>query len=534
MSDLLRFEGIEPEVEVRSESEREIAIRFMKYGEIGRTADGLEMFERSATAGAFEHVDPLNVILRTEHEGPPAGRGIRIEDRADSAIIIGKAAPTPRGDELLTLAREGYYKGASPSFAAVEGGTKYRTIGRDRVTVRNRVDLREVSLTWRPTYQGTEVLYARTQMEEGNVTDDTAQGAVNPDVPPVRGVEIPTTPEDYADYKGRVEALEQRFSTSTDVEIPVLDPERKIPRGQWMQGALMLMDGQSLAPLQQRELADTISSENPGFMPPQYRDEIIGIIDPARPFLNSIRRLDMPADGLSVIYPRITQRPTVGEQLTQKAEVSSQNVESDTITLNVRTFAGAGDLSLQLLRRSSPTFLNFYLELLAEAYATVTENAAVDALLAASPTAGTGTFDPGAPGAVFAEGFENAAAVGRTLKPDRIWLSTAALAAMMAETTPSGGGGTPMYPALAGIGGVSAGGTASAGINLQPVWVPALDDEAVDVIIGPSRGFGFAEEGTFTLQADVPGRLGRDVALGGFIVFVDLYPAAFTTYALGS
>jgi hypothetical protein len=49
VSDLLRFQGIEPEVEVRSESDREIGIRFMKYGEIGRTESGLEMFE----AGAF-------------------------------------------------------------------------------------------------------------------------------------------------------------------------------------------------------------------------------------------------------------------------------------------------------------------------------------------------------------------------------------------------------------------------------------------------------------------------------------------------
>ena len=155
----------------------------------------------------------------------------------------------------------------------------------------------------------------------------------------------------------------------------------------------------------------------------------------------------------------------------------------------------------------------------------------MDALLAASPTAGTGTFDPGAP--LFGEAFENAAAVGRTLRPDRIWLSTAALSAMIDEKVPAGGGGEALYPSLAGIAGVAGTGTAT-GINLQPIWTPALDDEAVDVIIGPSRGFGYAEEGTFTLQADVPGRLGRDVALGGFIVFVDLYPAAFTTYALAS
>ena len=535
MSDLLRFEGIEPEVEVRSESEREIAIVFMKYGEIGRTADGLEMFER----GAFEGADPTKVILRAEHEGPPAGRGIALEERDDKAIFIAKAAPTARGDEIMTLAREGYFSGASPSFVPVDKGTTYRNVGRERVAVRQRVDLREISVTWRPTYAGTEVLYARTQMEtqeatleDSKVTDQTAQDAE--DVQPRQGgYERPADPQEYSELRKRLEVVEARSQTPTEAVIPVGDdPKPVVSKGDWMRAALTLMEGGELHPLERRTLADNISDDNPGFMPVAFSNELIGIIDPNRPFMESTTRIQMPAAGLQISYPRLTQRPLVAEQTTEKTEVASRKVTTDRITKDVRTFAGAGDLSLQLLRRSSPEFLSAYLELLAEAYATVTEDAAVDALLAASPTAGTGQFEADAP--EFAEAFENAAAVGRSLKPDRIWLSTTALGLFIDAKEPTGGGGLPMYPSLVGLGGINGGGGSGLGLQLQPVWTPALDNEAVDIIIGPSRGFAWAEEGTFTLQADVPGRLGRDVALGGFVVFAELYPAAFTTYVIAT
>jgi hypothetical protein len=75
--DLLTFRSDVPDVEVRSESKREVAIRFMRWGSIGRTNEGPEVFE----AGAFDDTVPESVVLRMEHEGPPAGRGVLLERR---------------------------------------------------------------------------------------------------------------------------------------------------------------------------------------------------------------------------------------------------------------------------------------------------------------------------------------------------------------------------------------------------------------------------------------------------------------------
>ena len=120
------------------------------------------------------------------------------------------------------------------------------------------------------------------------------------------------------------------------------------------------------------------------------------------------------------------------------------------------------------------------------------------------------------------------------MAPDRIFLSTAAIAAFIDAVEPSGGGGRPLYPGLAGIAGLGGQGSLPGGFTLQPVWVPALDDEAVDILVGPSRAFAWAEDGTYTLEADVPSKFGRDIGLAGMIWYAPLYPAAFTSYTLAS
>lgn len=544
--DLLTFRGIEPDIEVRSESDRELGIRFMVWDELGETESGLELFRR----GAFEGSDPNKVVLRMEHEGPPAGRGISLSEDEKGAVLVARAAPTARGDELMALARDGYYHGASPMYAGVQESYGRTESGR-RVRIREKVDLREVSLTWRPTYKGTEVLYARSEtppehQEKIDVAEDIIPAPVEHIPAPAGSVSADETLiEKMRSFAGqassdatrpleqRLSALEARSESPTDVVVPDPKAEEDVPkRGTWVKAALTLMDGGDLPAYEKRALADNISSDNPGFIPVVYSNDLIGVIDNSRPFLQSTTRIDMPDNGLQISYPRITQRPSVAEQETEKTEVSSRKITTDRITADVRTFAGAGDISIQLLRRSDPSFLSAYLDLLAEQYAIVTEDAAVDALLAASPTAGTGTFDPADP--EFGEAFENGIAVGRPLVPDKIWMSTTAMVEFMNAKEPSGGGGRPLYPNLAGVTGVTGGDGTGRRMTLDPVWTPALDNETVDIIIGPSKGFAWGEEGTFTLTADVPGRLGRDVALAGFMVFVPRYPAAFTTYVVAT
>jgi hypothetical protein len=179
-----------------------------------------------------------------------------------------------------------------------------------------------------------------------------------------------------------------------------------------------------------------------------------------------------------------------------------------------------------LLKRSSPSFLGLYVELLAEAYALTTEAAAVAKIMAAGINSG-GALDPEA----LALGVTWENAIGSAFKrgPDTIWMSSAAVSKFI--DAKADGTNAPLYSQLSAN--FTAGGGVGGSIQgLRAVYVPAMDATANDVLVGPSRGFAWAEDGTFTLQVDVPAKAGRDVAMVGIVWLAPIYPAAFTAFSV--
>lgn len=363
---------------------------------------------------------------------------------------------------------------------------------------------------------------------------------------PAAGADAPLPPEAYT---GLLTQLSEQFNKSfeqvtdrfeqletrmrQDITIPVApadDTANKAQRGYWMRAVLRMLSGDRVPDAEMRVLADLVTTDNIGVVPDAYSTEIIGVIDPLRRFMSSTRRLETPDSGMGLVVPKIVTKPVVATQDAEKDDVASQATSITTVTYDAVTKAGGGDISLQLLKRSSPSFLSLYLELLAEAYAIESEESAVEALLGETGVVDGGTMDP--------ENLTLGAAwqAGATIRkpPTHIWLSSAAVGAFIdakASTT-----NAPLYSDLRAdfTAGGGLGGTIS---GLRPVWVPALDGvdyEQADVIVGPSSGFGWAEDGTYTLQVDVPAKAGRDVAIVGILWFAPMYPTAFTRYVLGS
>jgi hypothetical protein len=476
----------------------------------------------------------------------PAGKALSIEERDDAAYGTFRVSKTASGDEILALAEDGVVTGVSMEMGR---NARVRTESRNgrRTNFVEFADMRALAPTYRPAYIEAQVLAVRSQEEDAPVATEEkapAAGAPATEEPQEEPVQVRTSFDPgtaltnleqglskITDIFGeKLERLEERSRMSFDIPSAPTD-KPKVEPGQWMETALKILSGERIPDQQYRLVADFITTDNAGIVPDAYSDRLIGIIDPARPFMATTERIPTPDSGMNLVVPKITQRPTVGEQSTEKSELSSQKSIISTESFEMHTYGGVGDISLQLLKRADRSFLDLYLRLLAEAYAIETEDAATGALITAINDGGpepATAMDPNdlELGAAFTASFD---AVRRP--PDTIWMSSTAVAAFI--DAKASGTNAPLYSNLpanfTAAGGV--GGTIS---GLRAVHVPALDDKGAYAIVGPSTGFAWAEDGTYTLQVDVPSKAGRDVALVGMTWFVPWYPEAFTLFNVAS
>ncbi len=128
----------------------------------------------------------------------------------------------------------------------------------------------------------------------------------------------------------------------------------------------------------ERTLQNTTSTTVAGLINPTHMTEIMDIISASRPVVESGRKV--PLDRGSMTYPTIGTRPTVVQQTSEKTEAGTVAPTVSSNTLTALTFLGATNVSWQAINWSTPSILDLYFELAAEAYARQTEGVACEAL----------------------------------------------------------------------------------------------------------------------------------------------------------
>jgi HK97 family phage major capsid protein len=180
--------------------------------------------------------------------------------------------------------------------------------------------------------------------------------------------------------------------------------------------------------LLKRTPANTLSSNVGGLTPQQHIAQIFQVIQTARPIVESAQRATLERGVLS--YPKVTTRPVVAVQTTQKTEAGNTGMVIDMQTATASTYLGGGDLSWQAINWSTPNALDMWFRLAASDYALKTEQDAAGVVSAnaylnniASTLAATPTFAQfmTAVGAGYAEVYANSGRIANTIymAPDR-------------------------------------------------------------------------------------------------------------------
>jgi HK97 family phage prohead protease len=368
----LRTATYAAEITARGAAERVIEVRAVPWNVISETPDGRESFAR----GAFDTDEPERVTLEAigPHGADPGvrlvGRATQLADRDDGLYATFAVSRTREGDELLELARDRVYRGASVVFTpisdrAADGG----------VTIRERAELVRVGIVERAAYAGAEVLAVRSE-DANPMTDESAAPVVAESATDL-GVRVAADTPDASsaidelrrDLLGRMASLEAVGNRARGPHMMA----RWAGFGDYLKDAAG--DPES-AVLLARALVDQKAATNPGVMAPSFVADVKGIIDASRPAIEATGGPGaLGASGMTLNWPYFAGDlgALVGKQSAEKTEITSVVVNLLAGNAPIETFAGGSDISYQLIRRSAPSYLEAYGRIMLAGWALTTE-----------------------------------------------------------------------------------------------------------------------------------------------------------------
>jgi len=363
-----------PELEIRhfearaNIEEREIIGIAVPYDQFADLGGGVkERFE----PGAIESVEDVKLFYGHED---PIGKVLEGKDTEAGFEIRARVSETPKGDEVLTLMRDGVLNKFSVGFFPVDSERDGSTI------IRKKVDLREVSVVAIPAFAGANITELRRVVEAG----------LTPSTPAVIGSQIRSQGE-YAKalLKGDEDAKALARAASTSADAAILPP---------FVGYV-----------------DTLINNN-------------------RPTASAFSRGALPGSGLSVEYVKIDSNTlAVDVQATENTALEFGNLSFETVSADVKTYGGYTSFSRQYVERATVDTLNQVFQGLTIAYANATNKAVVDVVEGLDYTGKTFDADGQTPSSL-AEGIANASAYIFTntgLRPEFILTGTSGYVKMV-------------------------------------------------------------------------------------------------------
>jgi len=330
--------------------ERTITGLAVPYNQEASIGGGIQ--ERFAP-GAIDSVEDVKLFYGHEE---PIGKVISGRETDAGYEITAKVSQTSRGDEVLTLMRDGVLNKFSVGFMPIEHDRDGSLI------TRTLIDLKEVSVVPFPAFAGANITEVRedqqdvealeTQTEERDLMSENIE------------LEVRSVQDEVAELRRVVEA-------GLTIETPKVIGSEIRSQGEF---AKKLLDGDAEA----IELARAASTTANTVTTAAFVGQINNLINDNRPALSAFSRAALPGSGLSVEYASVTANTiAVAEQDPENDELAFGNLTIANTSAAVKTYGGYTSFSKQTIERSTVDYLNTVFQALTIAYANASNAAFV-------------------------------------------------------------------------------------------------------------------------------------------------------------
>jgi HK97 family phage prohead protease/HK97 family phage major capsid protein len=346
------------EVRLADTEERTITGLAVPYGQDANIGG---MYKERFEAGAIGSVEDVKLFYAHEE---PIGKLIAGRDTEHGYEITAKVSQTPRGEEVLTLMRDGVLNKFSVGFVPVED----RWSDNNSTVTRTKVDLKEVSVVAFPAFTGANISEVRNEVE---IVDEPGELQEQESLSMSENIELDvrTALDEVAELRRDLEAVK-----TVQTVVPTVPQFRS--QGEF---AKALVSGDEEA----KVLARTASTSADTYAAPGFIGFINNLIDANRPSWNVWSTTALPAAGMTVEYATVSANTiAVGEQDPENEALSFGNLSIDSVSANVKTYGGYTTMSRQTIERSSVNYLDTAFQALAIAYANATNTAAKAAIAA--------------------------------------------------------------------------------------------------------------------------------------------------------
>lgn len=509
---------------------RTISVRLVAYNTQAKVTDdgGRSFYQESFAPGSVRcDVDApvYREVPRTAdpHRDAPllVGRIVGYRSTADGCYADVRIADSTNGRDLLADVDEKVLRHVSIEFDAPTIPPAGRATGS---VVHTAATVTGLLFTNRPQSPGADILGRRSQ------GDPAMTEVATPEVP------APVAPAPVAPIVEPVTAVRAVPGVQT-LPPPAVpgDPSNRMPErapavntrfrsfGEFAQAAAF---GSSRVSIEEREivyraLSQATTADATGLIQTQWIAQVIDLVRKYTPAIESFQQGPLPEKGLTVSMPSVTQRPVIAKQAAQGGAVGGQKVIIAPVNFTVDPYGGGQEMSVTVMQRSDPSYLDQVLRLYAIEMARQLETAVCAALWTASSTVNA-AIEMGNTDALIAPAY-TAACLPFLNSLDRLpefALINTVMWQKMANAV--GTDGRPLFPTVSPfnpVGSVSLTTPEGSVRDLHYRVAPKIGGATSRAIVGVPEAWITMIDSVQTLQVDVPETLIHQMSVFEFAAF---------------